>query len=85
MLDGWVGTQLAIAIDATSLGGLFVALVVSVVYRGCAGRLENPEGRGEACLETGMAGIVETVPGSFARRLDGDCAGGPRTVCEVAV
>ena len=36
ILDGWVGTQLAIAIDATSLGGLFVALVVSVVYRGCA-------------------------------------------------
>jgi hypothetical protein len=36
ILDGWAGTQLAIAIDATSLGGLFVALVVSVVYRGCA-------------------------------------------------
>ena len=36
VLDGWVGTQLAIAIDATSLGGLFVALVVSIVYRGCA-------------------------------------------------
>jgi hypothetical protein len=36
ILDGWAGTQLAIAIDATSLGGLFVALVASVVYRGCA-------------------------------------------------
>ena len=36
ILDGRVGAQLAIAVDATSLGGLFVALAISVVYRGCA-------------------------------------------------
>ncbi|MFM8445393.1 MAG: transposase [Methylococcus sp.] len=36
VLDGWPGTQLAVAIDATSLGDLFVVLAVSVVYRGCA-------------------------------------------------
>ena len=36
ILSGWVGTKLAIAIDATSLGARFVALVISVVYRGCA-------------------------------------------------
>ena len=36
ILSGWVGTKLAIAIDATSLGDRFVALVISVVYRGCA-------------------------------------------------
>lgn len=31
----WVGTQLALALDATSLGARFVVLTVSVVYRGC--------------------------------------------------
>jgi len=36
ILSGWVGTKLAIAVDATSLGARFVALVISVVYRGCA-------------------------------------------------
>jgi len=36
ILDGWEGKQLAIAADATNLGCRFVALVVSVVYRGCA-------------------------------------------------
>jgi hypothetical protein len=30
------GTQLALAVDATTLGQRFVVLVVSVVYRGCA-------------------------------------------------
>lgn len=32
----WHGTELALTIDATSLSDRFVALVVSVVYRGCA-------------------------------------------------
>jgi hypothetical protein len=32
----WHGTQLALTVDATSLSDRFVALVVSVVYRGCA-------------------------------------------------
>ena len=33
--SGWQGTQLALAIDATTLGQRFVVLAVSVVYRGC--------------------------------------------------
>ena len=36
MLDGGTGTQLAVALDATSLGQRFVVLAVSVLYRGCA-------------------------------------------------
>src|SRR3989449_4827905 len=32
----WEGTQLALALDATTLGQRFVVLVISVVYRGCA-------------------------------------------------
>lgn len=36
VLSWWEGTQLALAIDATTLGQRFVVLVVSVVYRGCA-------------------------------------------------
>jgi hypothetical protein len=35
-LRWWEGTQLALAVDATTLGQRFVVLVVSVVYRGCA-------------------------------------------------
>jgi hypothetical protein len=36
VLKWWDGTQLAIAMDATTLGQRFVVLVISVVYRGCA-------------------------------------------------
>jgi hypothetical protein len=36
VLSWWEGTQLALAIDATTLGERFVVLAVSVVYRGCA-------------------------------------------------
>ena len=36
VLRGWEGTQLAVAVEATTLGQRFVVLVVSVVYRGCA-------------------------------------------------
>jgi hypothetical protein len=32
----WEGTQLALAVDATTLGTRFVVLAISVVYRGCA-------------------------------------------------
>jgi hypothetical protein len=32
----WASTQMALALDATSLGARFVVLTVSVVYRGCA-------------------------------------------------
>jgi hypothetical protein len=35
-LRDWEGRQLAVALDASSLGTLFVVLCVSVVYRGCA-------------------------------------------------
>lgn len=36
VLRDWQGRQLAVAVDASSLGSLFVVLCVSVVYRGCA-------------------------------------------------
>src|SRR5207253_10454249 len=36
VIDGWSSTQLALALDATTLGKRFVVLAVSVVYRGCA-------------------------------------------------
>jgi hypothetical protein len=35
-LAGYAGPQLALALDATSLGNRFVVLACSVVYRGCA-------------------------------------------------
>src|SRR2546422_6923506 len=36
VVSWWQGTQLALAIDATTLGQRFVVLAVSVVYRSCA-------------------------------------------------
>ena len=36
LLDVWSGQQIAITMDATSLGDRFVVLAISVVYRGCA-------------------------------------------------
>jgi Transposase DDE domain len=36
VLAHWDGRQLALALDATSLGDRFVVLAISVVYRGCA-------------------------------------------------
>jgi hypothetical protein len=36
VLRWWTGTQLALALDATTLGDRCVVLAISVVYRGCA-------------------------------------------------
>jgi Transposase DDE domain len=36
VVDQWEGTQLALALDATTLGIRFTVLALSVVYRGCA-------------------------------------------------
>lgn len=36
LLTGWQGSELALALDATLHGDRLVALVVSVLYRGCA-------------------------------------------------
>ncbi len=36
IVSWWQGTQLALALDATTLGACFVVLAISVVYRGCA-------------------------------------------------
>jgi hypothetical protein len=36
VLSWWQGTQVALALDASSLGDRFVVLALSVVYRGCA-------------------------------------------------
>lgn len=36
VLRHWQGTQLALALDATTLGDRFAVLAISVVYRGCA-------------------------------------------------
>src|SRR5437867_9145320 len=36
VVSWWQGTQLALAVDATTLGTRFVVLAISVVYRGCA-------------------------------------------------
>jgi hypothetical protein len=36
IVSSWSGRQLALAMDATTLGDRFVVLAISVVYRGCA-------------------------------------------------
>jgi len=41
-----------------------------------SGCLESFKGPGETRVEAVMAGVIETVSRSFARRLDGDRVGG---------
>ena len=36
VVEGWHGQQLALALDATTLGQRFTVLAISVLYRGCA-------------------------------------------------
>lgn len=36
VIEGWRGQQLALALDATTLGQRFTVLAISVLYRGCA-------------------------------------------------
>jgi hypothetical protein len=36
VVDGWHSKQLALALDASTLGQRFTVLAVSVLYRGCA-------------------------------------------------
>jgi hypothetical protein len=36
VVEQWEGTQMALALDATTLGTRFTVLAISVVYRGCA-------------------------------------------------
>src|SRR5215510_5404414 len=36
VLSGWQGTQVALTLDAITLGTPFTVLAISVVYRGCA-------------------------------------------------
>jgi hypothetical protein len=36
VIEGWRGKQLALALDATTLGQRFTVLAISVLYRGCA-------------------------------------------------
>ena len=62
-LEGWSGTQLAVALAATTWGQRFVLLVISVVYRGCAVPIvwKIIAGRGQTSVETGMAGLVESL------------------------
>lgn len=63
VLERWEGQQLALALDATSLGQRFVVLVVSVVYRGCA-------------IGSGLGGLAHAQKTSLAGALVAPAAAG---------
>src|SRR5262249_17490706 len=87
IVSWWQGTQLALALDATTLGTCFVVLAVSVVYRGCAipGRVGNPAREPEASLAEGVAAPVAAAGAGDPPALDRHRAGGPWAVCPLAV
>ena len=58
ILDGWEGQQLAIAMDATSLGDRFVVLVICIVYRGCA----ESSGSRKLARKIGVRSHIPTKP-----------------------
>ena len=87
VLEGWSGTALAVALDATTLGQRFVLLAISVVYgavpsRSC-GRCCPPAAKHP--LEARMAGLVERVARPGAADLDGDRARRSGLVRQVVV
>ena len=87
VLSWWKGDQLAVAIDATSLGARFVVLAVSVVYRGCAIPVAWTvlAANQKACVAGRM--VTDVAPGASRRAAadDGDRLGGSRVVCPLAV
>ena len=76
VVTSWQGTQLALALDATSLGSRFVVLAVSVLYRGCAVPVAwvvlpaNRPGGMAAPLVTSLAPLAS----GDSPVVDGDCA-----------
>ena len=86
VVSWWQGTQLALALDATTLGLRFVVLAISVVYRGCAipvAWVVLPAGTKHAWRREWLGccgGCARRFPG-----LDGDRVGRSRLVCAVVV
>ena len=86
VLEGRVGTQLAVVLDATTLGAQFVILTFSVVYRGCAVPILwkilragvkhpwKPEWEG-----------LEGLARARASDVDRDRPRRPRVICQMAV
>jgi len=88
VLRGWEGKkELALALDASTLGERFTVLNISVMYRGCGipvtwkiiPAMEEGEWR------TYWEGMLETLAASRAAGLEGDRDGRPRTLCRLAL
>jgi len=87
LVSGWQGTQLALALDATTLGEQCVVLAVSVVYRGCAipvAWVILPAGQKHAWRGEWRRRLRRLWRGR-APALDGHRTGGPGPVCPLAV
>src|SRR5256885_5387150 len=79
VVSWWQGTQLALAIDATTLGQRFVVLAISVVYRGCAipvAWVILPAGAKHAWRREWLRLVTQAGP-THSPRPDGDRAGPP--------
>jgi hypothetical protein len=71
VIRGWQSQQLALAVDATSLGNRFVVLAISVLYRGCAVPVAwkilpaNQAGAWEPHWKTLLAHFRKAVPSQW--------------------
>lgn len=87
VLSLWEGRQMALALDATSLGDRFVVLVVSVVYRGCAIPVSwtvLPAGA-KHTWRPEWRRLLRDLAAGRAAGLCGDRAGRPGAVCGLVV
>jgi hypothetical protein len=87
VLRDWQGYQLAVALEAATLGSLFTVLCVSVVYRGCAIPVawQIVPATAKGSWKEPWLALLFAVPRRGARGLDGRGAGRPGPVRQVAV
>ena len=86
-MDGWSGQQMAIAMDATSLGDRFVVLAISVVYRGCAVPVAWKVLKAEEkhAWKPEWQALLKRFQGLLPDRLDSHRVGGSWLIREVVV
>ena len=89
VLSGWTGTQLALALDATTLGDRFVVLAISVLYPLSRVRHSGGLGRAGGGQKTRLAPRVvadaTAVESRRAAGLDSDRIGRSGLVCALVV
>lgn len=88
VLRGWEGKkELALAMDASTLGERFTVLSISVMYRGCGIPVawKIIAAMGSVRMASALGRVARNVGSSGPARLEGDPDGRPGPVCSLAL